>query len=130
MRLDPACVVKVDSPDSCTHIVACIGGDTLFVGGSIGWDRGRLVGELHTGEVCSGVWDNATGMARVDCGGGLEGTVQYSVIDGITGTGIGQGEMLDGRPITAWSGNNLAAYVQAETGRVTLHCGVQEIPLS
>ncbi|MBY4891500.1 hypothetical protein KUL25_01830 [Rhodobacteraceae bacterium N5(2021)] len=98
MRLDPDCVHQEGSPQSCSHVVGCIGGDTLFVGGSIGWDRGTLRGELYTGEACTGTWDNETGMARFDCGDGVEGTVQYTVFDGATGTAQGTGEMLDGRP--------------------------------
>jgi hypothetical protein len=130
MSLDPECVFNEGSQQSCSHVIGCIGGDTLFVGGSTGWESGRLEGGLYTGETCTGTWDNSTGMARFDCGGGLEGTVRYTLFDGESGTAIGTGEMLDGRPIDAWSGANILGYVQAETGRVTLQCGVQEIPLS
>lgn len=130
MRLDETCLPDPGNQTHCTHAVACIGGDTLFVGGSTGWDSGTLAGELYSGETCTGTWDNATGMARIDCGGGLKGSVQYSVFDGETGTAIGQGEMLDGRPIEAWTGTNIRDYVEAETGRVTLQCGVQSVPLS
>lgn len=130
MRLNEDCVHSVGDPQSCTHVVGCIGGDTLFVGGSIGWDRGTIEGALYSGETCTGTWDNSTGMARFDCGAGLEGTVRYNVFDGETGTAIGQGEMLDGRRIDVWSGMNIREYVQGETGRVTLQCGVQEVPLS
>lgn len=127
MRLDETCVFDEGRDDSCAHVVACIGGDTLFVGGGVGWNSGTVRGELYIGKQCTGTWDNATGKATVDCGDGLEGAVQYTLIDGETGTAVGAGAMLDGRPIEVWSGANVAQYIERETGRATLQCGVGEV---
>ncbi|MEY3005607.1 MAG: hypothetical protein RLZZ491_2783 [Pseudomonadota bacterium] len=127
MRLDPACVLREGAADSCTHVVACIGGNTLFVGGSVGWNAGTLYGELYSGTPCKGVWDSSIGRAEFICADGTTGSVAYTSIDGPTGTTIGGGTTLDGRPVEAWSGHAIAAFIERETGRVTLQCGVQEL---
>lgn len=130
MTLDPTCLFDQGSQASCTHVVACIGGDTVFVGGTTGWDAGTLAGISSTGAACTGTWDNATGRAQFSCEDGESGEVTYTRIDDATGTGIGSGLTLSGRPIEAWSGRNIAEFVERETGRVTLQCGIEEVLLS
>lgn len=127
MRLDATCTAREGSPENCVHVVACVGGDMLFVGGSVGWNAGTVRGELYSGAACTGEWDNATGRAGFRCADGTEGTVQYTLVDPATGTAIGAGVTRDGRAVEAWSGRNIAAFVERETGRVTLACGVQEL---
>ena len=127
MRLDPDCVLRAGAADSCAHVVACIGGDTLFVGGSVGWDAGKLYGALHDGTSCTGAWDSTVGRAEFRCSDGTAGHVTYTSIDGRTGTTIGGGATRDGRPVEAWSGHAIAEFIERETGRVTLQCGVQEL---
>jgi hypothetical protein len=127
MRLDPACVLREGEAESCSHVVACIGGDTLFVGGSVGWDTGTVHGELYSGATCEGAWDSTIGQAEFHCSDGTEGAVTYTSIDEATGTTIGGGVTLDGRPVEAWSGHAIAEFIERETGRVTLQCGVQEL---
>lgn len=129
MSLDPACVYQEGSQASCTHAVACIGGDTLFVGGTVGWDEGVLTGDLSTGASCNGIWNNANQLVNFTCDDGQTGIVRYTLFDGSTGTAIGEGETLAGRPIEAWSGQNIVDFVERETGRVTLQCGVEELLL-
>jgi len=129
MTLDPSCVLDSGSQDSCSHVIACIGTETLFVGGSIGWDAGRIEGRLDTGAACIGDWNNATGQARFACEDGTAGIVQYFQQDGPTGTAIGQGTTEDGRTVEAWSGENALDYIRRETGEVTLQCGPATIPL-
>lgn len=129
MSLDPACIHEEGSQASCSHVVACIGGDTLFVGGSVGWDAGVLTGQLSTGGICTGVWNNARATANFTCDDGQTGVVTYSLMDGATGTAIGQGNTLAGRPIEAWSGHNIAEFIERETGRVTLKCGMEDLLL-
>ncbi|WP_461426397.1 hypothetical protein [Gymnodinialimonas sp.] len=129
MSLDPACIYQEGSQASCTHVVACIGGDTLFVGGSVGWDAGVLTGSLSTGAQCTGVWDNARAVANFTCDDGQTGIVNYTVMDGRTGTALGQGTTIAGRNVEAWSGQNIAEYIERETGRVTLQCGVEDLLL-
>lgn len=129
MSLDPACVFEEGSQSSCTHAVACIGGDTLFVGGTIGWDAGILTGGLSTGADCTGIWDNAINAVNFTCDDGQTGIVRYTRVDDPTGTAIGVGETLAGRPIEAWSGRNIRDFIERETGRVTLQCGIQELLL-
>jgi hypothetical protein len=129
MSLDPACVYEEGSQNSCTHVVACIGGDTLFVGGTIGWEQGILTGALSNGSSCTGVWDNTRGSANFTCEDGQSGIVNYTRMDDSTGTAIGAGATIAGRPIEAWSGNRIAEFVEQETGRVTLQCGVEELLL-
>lgn len=129
MSLDPACAFKEGSQASCTHAVACIGGDTLFVGGTVGWDAGLLTGNLSTGAACTGTWDNATNVANFTCDDGQTGIVQYTRVDDPTGTAIGAGETIAGRSIEAWSGRNIREFVERETGRVTLQCGIEELLL-
>lgn len=129
MSLDPACVYEEGSQNSCTHVVGCIGGDTLFVGGTVGWDAGILTGDLSSGAACTGIWDNATGVANFTCDDGQTGIVTYTRMDDSTGTAIGQGSTLSGRPIEAWSGRNIVDFIERETGRVTLQCGLEELLL-
>lgn len=130
MSLDPTCIFDEGSQGSCTHVVACIGGDTVFVGGSTGWDAGTLAGELSSGAACTGSWDNATGRAQFSCDNEEAGEVIYTTIDDATGTGIGSGVTVSGRAIEAWSGRNIADFIERETGRVTLQCGVEDVLLS
>jgi predicted RecA/RadA family phage recombinase len=130
MALDPACVLDPGAQTSCTHAIACIGGDTLFVGGTTGWDSGTLTGDLSTGASCTGSWDSAENLVRFECEDGQSGQVVYWSQDPETGTALGSGATLAGRPIEAWSGNNIADYVLRETGEVTLQCGVTDVPLS
>lgn len=129
MTLDPDCRQEIGNPESCVHVIACIGTETLFVGGSIGWDKGRIEGRLDTGVICGGDWDNATGRARFACEDGTAGVVQYLHQDGITGTATGIGRTEDGRTVEAWSGKNVIDYIRRETGEVTLQCGPATIPL-
>lgn len=130
MALDPTCKRDEASPQSCIHVIACIGGSDVFVGGSVGWDTGTLYGDLSTGATCTGNWNNAEARADFTCTDGQSGTVFYTLRDGPTGTAIGQGVTIAGRPIEAWSGENVSAYIRRETGEVTLTCGVTEIPMS
>ncbi len=130
MSLDPTCIFDEGSQASCTHVVACIGGDTLFVGGTTGWDAGTLAGVLSSGSACTGTWDNSTGRAQFSCDDAEEGEVIYTTVDDATGTGIGTGPTLSGRPIEAWSGHNIASYIERETGRVTMQCGVEDVLVS
>ncbi|MCU4653308.1 hypothetical protein N8I71_10720 [Roseibacterium sp. SDUM158016] len=130
MTLDPECRFTMDSPDSCSHVIACIGTETLFVGGGIGWDSGRLEGRLDTGAACIGDWDNAKGQARFACEDGTAGTVQYFRRDDPTGTAIGIGETEDGRTVEAWSGENVLDYIRRETREVVLQCGPATVPLA
>jgi hypothetical protein len=129
MTLDPDCKVEIGSSQSCAHVIACIGTETLFVGGSIGWDSGRIEGRLDTGAACTGDWDNSTGLARFACEDGTAGSVQYLQQDPPTGTAIGQGQTEDGRTVEAWSGQNVLDYIRRETREVTLQCGPATIPL-
>lgn len=129
MSLDPACVYQEGSQSSCTHAVACIGGETLFVGGTVGWDQGILTGTLSTGAACTGTWNNANQLVNFTCDDGQTGIVRYTLFDGSTGTAIGVGETISGRPVEAWSGLNIVDFVERETGRVTLQCGVEELLL-
>ncbi|ABD54599.1 hypothetical protein [Jannaschia sp. CCS1] len=129
MSLDPACIYQEGSQASCTHAVACIGGDTLFVGGTVGWDEGVLTGDLSNGASCTGIWNNANQLVNFTCDDGQTGIVRYTLFDGSTGTAIGAGETIAGRPIEAWSGQNIVDFVERETGRVTLQCGVEELLL-
>jgi hypothetical protein len=99
----------------------------LFVGGSVGWDTGTLHGELYDGATCEGTWDSTIGRAEFACSDGTEGSVAYTSIDGPTGTAIGTGTTLDGRPVEGWSGHAIAEFVERETGRVTLRCGTEEV---
>ena len=130
MTLDPACTLKPGSPESCVHVIACIGTETLFVGGSIGWNTGRIEGRLATGAACVGDWDNSTGQARFACEDGTVGQVQYLHQDGPTGTATGLGRTEDGRTVEAWSGQNVLDYIRRETGEVILECGPATIPLA
>jgi len=130
MTLDPTCELEFGSPGSCAHVIACIGTETLFVGGSIGWEQGRIEGRLATGEACVGDWNNATGLARFACEDGTAGTVQYFQQDPPTGTAIGLGATEDGRTVEAWSGHNVLDYIRRETREVTLQCGPATIPLA
>ncbi|MEJ6388139.1 hypothetical protein [Gymnodinialimonas ulvae] len=130
MMLDQSCILDTGQQTSCTHAIACIGGDTLFVGGATGWDSGTLSGTLSTGAHCGGTWNSAENTVRFECDDGQSGQVIYWSQDPETGTALGTGETLAGRPIEAWSGNNIADYVMRETGEVTLKCGITEVPLS
>jgi hypothetical protein len=130
MTLEPDCKWNPENPESCVHVIACIGTETLFVGGSIGWDQGTLEGRLATGEACIGDWDNSTGQARFACEDGTAGTVQYLHQDAPTGTAIGQGTTEDGRTVEAWSGQNVLDYIRRETREVILQCGPATIPLA
>ena len=82
---------------------------------------------LYSGATCDGTWDSTIGRAEFRCSDGTEGTVTYTSIDGATGTTIGGGTALDGRPVEAWSGHAVVEFIERETGRVTLQCGVQEL---
>ena len=129
MALQSECVFQDGSAQSCSHVIACIGSDTMFVGGAVGWDDGTLTGALANGAQCDGTWNNAEGVADFSCDDGQSGRVVYWSVDGQTGTAIGSGATATGRPIEAWSGARIADYVLAETGAATLQCGVTEIPL-
>jgi hypothetical protein len=130
MTLDPDCDLIEASPESCAHVIACIGTETLFVGGSIGWESGRIEGRLDSGVACTGDWNNATGQARFTCEDGTAGTVQYLHQDAPTGTAIGLGKTEDGRTVEAWSGANALDYIRRETREVILQCGPSSIPLA
>lgn len=96
----------------------------------MGWNTGTLYGELSNGATCTGDWNNAQARATFTCSDGQSGTVFYTLFDGITGTAIGQGATMAGRPVEAWTGENIFDYIRGETGEVTLTCGVTEIPMS
>jgi len=130
MSLDPACVFDQSDDQSCAHVIACIGGDDLLVGGAVGWDTGTLYGELSNGARCTGTWNNATAQARFACDDGQRGLVQYVLQDGLTGTAVGFGVTTGGRGVKAWAGNRIFDYIRRETGEVTLTCGRAEIPMS
>lgn len=130
MSLQTDCVLNEGSDQSCSHAIACIGGDTLFVGGAVGWHKGSLTGALSNGATCTGDWDNEDGLARFSCSDGQRGRVVYGLVDGETGTAIGSGATGAGRPIEAWTGAQIADYVLRETREVVLQCGVTEVPLS
>jgi hypothetical protein len=130
MTLDPGCTLQTGSPESCSHVIACIGTETLFVGGVIGWNTGRIEGRLATGEACIGNWDSATSTANFACEDGTAGTVQYLSQDELTGTATGLGKTEDGRTVEAWSGENVLDYIRRESREVVLQCGPATIPLA
>ena len=130
MRLDPDCDLKEGSPTSCAHVIACIGGEELFVGGAVGWEEGTLYGALSTGAQCTGSWNNADAAAEFTCDDNQRGTVRYHLVDGLTGTAVGSGLTRAGRDIQAWSGNQVAQYIFNETGEVVLQCGMNIVPVS
>ncbi|WP_224814402.1 hypothetical protein [Hasllibacter sp. MH4015] len=130
MALDPPCVYVEGSQSSCTHVVACIGGDTPFVGGAVGWDQGILTGSLSTGAVCTGIWDNGRQLANFTCEDGQTGIMTYTRRDDATGTTIGSGRTIASRSVEAWSGQNIAAFLERETGRATLRCGAEDVRLN
>jgi hypothetical protein len=130
MTLDPDCLPAAGTEANCVHVVACIGGETLFVGAATGWEAGRLEGRLSTGALCTGDWDNATASARFTCDDGQAGRVRYLLRDGPTGTAIGVGATREGLGVEAWSGLDLRGYIRRETGEVRLDCGPAALPLS
>ena len=81
--------------------MGCIGDDTLFVGGTIGWDTGLSTGQLFIGATCPGFWDYAPCSVNSACDDGQTGIVTYELIDEATGTAIGQGNTIAGRMIEA-----------------------------
>ncbi|MEJ6391778.1 hypothetical protein V8J82_00840 [Gymnodinialimonas sp. 2305UL16-5] len=129
MALDPSCQFAEGSAESCSHAVACIGNETLFVGRSTGWETGLLQGEMSNGASCEGDWDNAEGLANFTCDDDERGQVVYWFLDEETDVSLGSGATESGRPIEAWAGTEIAEYVERETGAATLQCGEETLQL-
>lgn len=131
-----SCDLRADS-SSCTRVLACIGDDgRWFNGRSFGRGQGTVAGTFDDGVACTGTWvsRNAIGLGQADvtCEDGMSVTVLYTYQDEFSGTALGSGVASNGERIRVWSGNNVLAYLRAETGTriATLPCGGDGIPLS
>jgi len=132
----PDCVLTPGSPESCSRVLACIGVDGLyFDGGAFGWDTGEVLGQRNDGVACAGPWRSGgflgTGTAQLLCEDGLTGDAIYYSQDDETGTTIGRGTDSLGRPVIAWSGENVLRYLTPDgSPSARLPCGATPIPIS
>ncbi|MEJ6397414.1 hypothetical protein [Yoonia sp. 208BN28-4] len=131
-----SCAMTLDQ-SSCNRVVACVGDQgRWFNGRAFGRGSGTFAGVMNDGVTCSGTWKsrNILGMGQADviCDDGMEGRVFYTYQDEQTGTAVGSGITRDGQAIDIWSGNNVLAYLRAQTGEpvAALPCITGAIPLS
>jgi hypothetical protein len=81
----------------CAPMVGCIAGsDTVFTGRADGYFKGRIVGQLSTGAICSGTWGaNATqsgGSGHATCDDTTEFTVRFHSYNRDKWVVVGKGE--------------------------------------
>ncbi len=136
VELEPCSDVQGD-PRFCTRTLACLGNDGLWIDGmSQGWGQsGLLRGVRSDGVVCAGAWayGGVLGSATAEflCTDGLTGAVIYFSQDPVTGTGIGRGTDSLGRPIQAWTGDNVLQFLgKGDMTVAALPCGENPIPVS
>lgn len=130
----PTCENVPYSQDNCVRALACLGNDGLYFDGLVrGWNAGGITGALSDGTACVGRWTSeglgGTGLAWLECGGGLTAEVIYYTQDNDTGTAIGYGKDNLGRGVTAWSGINVLAFLTKD-GVASLPCGTDPVPIS
>lgn len=138
--IDPDCAVtddKIGDPGACASFLGCFeSSGTWFTGKAYGWNEGTLAATSSSGAICTGRWVSrnalGVGQAEFECDDGQSGTAFFTYQDGPTGTATGQGLSSDLGRIKVWSGNNIKAFLKAETGAVNprLMCGDTEIPIS
>ncbi len=133
---DTSCDVEMDQ-SSCNRVVACVGDQgRWFNGRAFGRGSGTLSGTMSDGVTCSGLWQSrnflGVGQADVTCGDGQKGRVFFTYQDPESGTAVGSGLTTDGQDIKIWSGNNVLAYLRAQTGEpvASLPCTSGDIPVS
>lgn len=136
-RSEPSPCANTRDEDNCAQILACVGDDGLwFRGRALGWNEGILAGRLSDGTACEGEWGRDGWFGRsvgasLSCADGRTGTFRYTAQDPLTGTGIAEGRMSDGREVTAWTGKNVLDYLTPEGERhALLPCGPTAIPIS
>ncbi len=136
-KVDPDCHMRFGHPDSCSPLVACLGGTGIyFTGRAIGWDTGTFAGDTNGGFSCVGQWQARTalgvGRAAFNCDNGRHGIAFFTSQDNATGTASGFGALDDGSPLRVWSGHNIRQFLINKTGDVDtrLKCGDMDIPVS
>lgn len=136
-KVDKNCHLSPGHSDSCTPLVACLGGSGIyFTGRAMGWSRGSFAGDTNGGFSCVGEWKAQTvlgvGQAIFECDNGRRGVAFFTYLDNQTGTVTGHGALDDGRPLHVWSGHNIRQFLVNESGDVNtnLKCGNIDVPIS
>lgn len=117
------------SAQSCVPVYACIGGEDLFVGRSVGWEQASLTGTLSTGATCNGTVTatRTGGQATFRCSDGQSANLNFALAGDRTSTALAIGRTNQDREIRGWSGPALRDYFARGGGGAILICGATTV---